>query len=288
MPRLRIVPIDQLDESQRAVVEVAIVINPDPTELTDLPSLRWVHSLWAGVEHMVAEPPGSAVRIVRLEDPQMADTMAEAVLTWVLYLHRDVPEYRANQNRSEWSPLPVREAADVTIGVLGMGKMGRASAARLLQQGFRVTGWSRTAAPVSGVEMAAGPEGLNEVLQSSDIVVVLLPLTNETHGLLNKSRLRQLPAGSALINFARGPVVNTEALISRLDSGALRHAVLDVFDSEPLRADSPLWRHPSVTVLPHIAAPTNLRTASRVVAENIGRFLDTGEVPPGVDVQRGY
>jgi glyoxylate/hydroxypyruvate reductase A len=288
MPTLRIVPIDQLDESERAGAEVAIVVNPDPRELRNLPSLLWVHSLWAGVEHMVAEPPGGAVRIVRLEDPHMADTMAEAVLAWVLYLHRDMPHYRANQNGSKWSPLRLREAANVTVGVLGMGNMGRTSTTRLLQHGFRVAGWSRTAAPVSGVEMHTGPEGLTEILRASDIVVVLLPLTNETHGLLNESRLKQLPAGSALINFARGAIVDVEPLVSCLDSGDLRHAVIDVFDSEPLPADSPLWSHPKVTVLPHIAAPTNLSTASRVVAQNIGRFLDTGEIPTGVDLQRGY
>jgi len=288
MPTLRIVPIDQMDQSERAAAEVAIVANPDPKELTGLPSLRWVHSLWAGVEHMVAELPGNAVRIVRLEDPQMADTMAEAVLAWVLYLHRDIPHYRANQTATEWSPLPMREAADVTVGVLGMGRMGRASVTRLSQQGFRVAGWSRTAAKVPGVEMHSGPNGLNEILPASDIVVVLLPLTNETNGLLNESRLKQLPAGSALINFARGPIVDVEALMPLLDSDGLRHAVIDVFDREPLPADSPLWSHPKVTVLPHIAAPTNLRTASQVVAGNIERFLDTGEMPAGVDLRSGY
>lgn len=288
MPTLRIIPIDQLDESERAAVEVAIVANPDPRVLTELPSLRWVHSLWAGVEHMVAEAPDSAVRIVRLEDPQMADTMAEAVLAWVLYLHRDMPHYRTSQNGSEWSPVPMREAADVTVGILGMGKMGRASAARLLQQGFRVEGWNRTATPMSGVQIHTGPEGLNEILQASGIVVVLLPLTSETHGLLNESRLKQLPTDSAVINFARGPILDVDALTSRLDSGDLVHAVLDVFDVEPLPVDSPLWSHPRVTVLPHIAAPTNLRTASGVVAENIGRYFDSGEIPAGVDRKTGY
>ncbi|MEN8041129.1 MAG: glyoxylate/hydroxypyruvate reductase A [Actinomycetota bacterium] len=288
MPHRRIVPLDGLTDRERQDVEVAIVVNPDPADLSDLPSLRWVQSLWAGVEQLASEPPGEGITIVRLEDPQMSETMAEAVLSWVLYLHRDMPRYRTQQDRGSWRPLEVRLASDTTIGILGMGNMGRASAARLLQQDFTVLGWSRTPGRANGVEMFTGPEGLIDLLTRSSIVVVLLPLTAETHGLLDDDHLSLMPHGSSIINFARGPIVHGNALIARLDSGALSHAVLDVFDVEPLPAGSSLWAHPDVTVLPHIAAPTNLMTASAVVARNISHFEESGEVPAGIDLQRGY
>lgn len=288
MPACRIRPFSELSAEERGAASVAIVADPDPADLALLPELEWIHSLWAGVERIVAELPVDGPKIVRLEDPQMAKTMAEAVLAWTLYLHRDMPRYRRQQDARVWKmhdlPLPSHR----TVGILGLGNLGRVAAGRLLEQDFSVCGWSRSGTMMDGVETFSGSDGLGHVLAKSDIIVVLMPLTPETSGLLDAGRLSAMKHGASLINFARGPIVDSDALLEQLDRGHLDHAVLDVFDREPLPQDSPFWTHPAVTVLPHISGPTNRTTASAIVADNIAAYLETGRIPDSVDRARGY
>ncbi|MEL6398105.1 MAG: glyoxylate/hydroxypyruvate reductase A [Cyanobacteria bacterium J06607_6] len=288
LPACTFVLATDLSAAQRATVEVAIVANPDPADLLALPRLRWVQSLWAGVERLIAETAEAEFAIVKMSDPQLAATMAEAVLAWTLYLHRDMPRYQAQQRAQIWQqhflPLPSQR----TIGLLGLGDLGTQAAERLVQQGFTVYGWSRTPRMIAEVETFSGEAGLNDVLQQSQIVICLLPLTKTTHHRLNHQTLALLPPGASLINFARGAIVDTAALVEHLDCGHLSHAVLDVFDTEPLPPQSPLWHHPQITVLPHIAAPTNKQTAVLVAADNINQFLSSDEIPPSVDRDLGY
>ena len=281
-------PFAELTEAERLTARVAIVANPSLEEVAALPALEWVHSLWAGVERLAAQLPKDGPRIVRLTDPQMAKTMSEAVLAWTLYLHRDMPHYAGQQLLGEWRPRPLKSPDQRTIGILGLGKLGTASALRLKANGFTVIGWSRSAKTLEGIETHSGGDGLKRVLGKSDIAVLLMPLTPETHGLIGAEELGLLPEGAGLINFARGPILQTDALLEALGSGRLDHAVLDVFDTEPLPPESPLWIHGKVTLLPHISAPTITHTAVKIVAENIARFLETGEIPPSVDRKQGY
>ena len=284
MPELSVRALRDLDVQARAGVEVAIVANPDPADLALLPNLKWVHSTWAGVERL-AELGVDAPPIVRLVDPELARTMAEAVLAWTYYLQRDMPAYAASQKVRRWEPRPYRRPDETVVGLLGLGALGAAAARRLSEAGFRVMGWSRSPKAIPGVD--AGTD-LRRVLSAADIVVCLTPLTPQTRGLLNEERVAWMKPGSALINFARGPVVETQALLAALDRGHLSHAVLDVFDREPLSPESLLWTHPGVTVLPHISAVTDRRTASAIVADNIRRWLAQGVLPQTVDLVRGY
>ncbi len=288
MPDHHILPLDQIPDGQRQNIEFAIVANPDPVALQTLPGLKWVQSLWAGVERLVAELPENGCKIVRMTDPQLAQTMAEAVLAWTLYLHRDMPRYRAQQSAKLWLQHEVRLAANRTIGILGLGNMGRAAAATLKTQGFRVCGWSRTETRLEGMETFSGLAGLNTILGCSQILVILLPLTPDTNGLIHAQRLQHLPKNAAIINFGRGAILDEAALMESLDSKHISHAVLDVFAQEPLPPDHRFWSHPDVTVLPHISAPTNFDTASGIVAQNIDAYLTTGLVPAHVDRKRGY
>jgi glyoxylate/hydroxypyruvate reductase len=249
--------------------------------------LRWVQSLWAGVERLAPETPAH-VAIVRMTDPQLAETMAEAVLAWTLFLHRDMPHYAACQRTHAWRPRRVVRAEDRTVGVLGLGNMGRLAAERLRDNGFAVLGWSGSRKTIAGVETLSGDGGFASVLQRSDIVVLLLPLTAATRGLIGREALRRFKTGASLINFARGAIVDDEALLARLDEGALTHAVLDVFAAEPLPAGSPFWSHERVTVLPHVSAPTTMSTASAIVADNLRRYFADGRLPAPVDRNRGY
>lgn len=280
--------VDQLTQKQQQECQLAIVANPDPQQLATLPNLVWVHSVWAGVERMLAELPDTSFRIVRLIDPILTQTMVEAVLAWTLYLHRDMPAYREQQDRQLWQQLPYTPAEQRRIGILGLGELGLASAQSLQQLGFPVSGWSRTPKDISGMTSFYGHDGLLELLSQSDIVLNLLPLTPETQSLMDQQRLTACKLGAALINFGRGGTVDDAALLQALDSGQLSHAVLDVFDQEPLASDHPFWTHPHITVLPHISAPTTAASASRIVADNINRYQRSGELPPTVDRQKGY
>jgi glyoxylate/hydroxypyruvate reductase A len=288
LPAERICLPDSLSAGECEAVRMAIVANPDPRMLTRFPRLEWVHGVWAGVERLVADLARRDIVVVRLVDPELARAMAEAVLAWTLYLHRDMPAYAHAQRARLWQPLDYVPASRRRVGVLGLGVLGSAAARVLREAGFNVAGWSRSPRVVDGVACEHGEAGLERVLARSDIVVCLLPLTSATRGLLDAARLACLPGQACLINFARGPIMDTSALLAALDRGDLKHAVLDVFDEEPLPQDSPLWLHPAVTVLPHISGPTDPQSAARIVAANVETWRRSGRVPAGVDMARGY
>lgn len=288
MPGETISLFGEMTAAERAATDIAIVANPDPADLMQLPGLVWVQSLWAGVERLVAELGDFARPVVRLIDPELARTMAEAVLAWTYYLQRDMPAYARQQRDGIWQQKPYRHPARVNVGVLGLGALGVAAAERLRNAGFNVAGWSRNPKQLDGVTCHHGDAGLNDLLSGSDIVVCLLPLTAQTRGLLNADRLALLPRGAQLINFARGPIIDTTALLAALETGQIDHAVLDVFEIEPLPKASPLWAHPSVTVLPHISGTTDPVTASAIVAGHIRDYREKGIIPAAVDLGRGY
>ncbi len=288
LPFVTVTPMAEVSAADRQAARVALVANPDPAELTLLPGLLWVQGLWAGVEKMVPLLKDYSFAIVRLEDPNMSGSMAEAALAWMMYLHRDMPAYRASQNRRAWEQRILIPPQERQVGVLGLGKMGLTSVRRLQDNGFTVRGWSRNPKSIEGLETFHGEEGLSHMLALTTHLLVLVPLTDDTRGLVNAARLAQLPQGACLLNFARGPIVPTADLLAALDSGHIAHAVLDVFDEEPLPATSPYWDHPSVTVLPHITAPTNMATASAIVAQHLSAFFATGAIPKAVDKAQGY
>ena len=288
MPAELVLPYDEIDHSQRAAVRIGIAATTSRAELAELPNLLLLHTLWAGIDRLVAELGDKSPAVVRLVNPEQARRMGEAVLAWCLYLQRDMPAYAAQQAGKVWRQLPYRPPSSVAVGVLGSGVMGAAAIARLREAGFPVTGWSRTRQLLPGVETLAGADGLDQLLSAADIVVCLLPLTPETAGLLNAGRLTTMKRGAALINFSRGEIVDEDALLAALDSGHIGHAVFDVFAREPLPTASPLWMHPSVTVLPHISAPTDAASTAAIIAANISQFRRDGTLPRTVDVGRGY
>lgn len=283
LPDAEIVTPEMVGDAQ--AVELAIVANPDPAVLKPYVNLKWVHSVWAGVERLLAELPAD-LPIVRLVDPELSRIMGEAVLAWTLCLQRDMPAYARQQSAGVWAQRPYRAPSSLTVGVLGQGQMGLSAAARLRDAGFHVIGWGRTSREAE-TKILSGSDGLDECLRRADIVVCLLPLTPDTRRLLDRRRFARMRAGAALINFGRGAIVDTEALIEALDAH-LSHAVLDVFVTEPLPEASPLWTHDKVTVLPHISAPTNPHTAAAIVAGNIRRWRATGDMPTPIDRSRGY
>lgn len=259
-----------------AACTMAVVANPPAGALAALPRLAFVQSLWAGVDRLLADAtlPAGAV-LARMVDPAMAAAMAESALWAVLSLHRGFFTYQQQQRDACWRVHAQRRANEVPVLVLGQGEMGAAVTQRLQALGYAVRGWRR------GVPLAP-------LLTQAEIVVNLLPLTPETRGLVDARLLAALPAGAALVNLGRGAHVVEADLLQALDRGHLRHAVLDVFQHEPLPAAHPFWHHPRVTVLPHAAALTDARSASAVVAANLRAWQAGRPVRHRVDRARGY
>ncbi len=284
----KLAPIGQLSENEKQHAEMAVVANPDPTQLTLLPKLKWVQSLWAGVETIFAADIDPNIQVVRLTDPQLAESMAEATLAWSLYLHRNMPQYRAQQNQSMWAPLPLELPQNTNISVFGLGKLGSLAATRLQQNGFTVKGWSKSKKTIDHVETFHGNAGLTEILPHTNIAIILLPHTPHTENLFDEELLNQLPKGASIINFARGSIVVEQDLLKALDNEHLEHAVLDVFIQEPLATDHVFWSHKNVTVLPHISAPTTVATAAVIAADNIDLYMENGTIPQAADRALGY
>ncbi len=281
-------PLEALQPEQLQKTEVAIVANPDPDVLNQLPNLKWVQSLWAGVEGLMGPAIKPDISIVRLTDPQMAESMAEAVLAWTLYLHRKMPHYSQQQAEKRWRQLPLAPPEECNVSIFGLGKLGSNAALRLRQNNFTVRGWSNSKKNINGLETFHGKDGFEAILPLTGIAVILLPLTSNTKSLFNTRTLSKLPTGASIINFARGPIVEETDLLDCLNNKQLDHAVLDVFNSEPLPQENILWAHPNVTVLPHISAPTTLSTAATIAAKNIDNYLKTSAIPESVDRSRGY
>ena len=287
LPEETICLFSELSPAERQQVEIAIVANPDPADVETLPQLRWMQSLWSGVEKLLTKCQ-SDVPIVRMIDPKLSQSMAEAVLAWTMFLHRDMPAYAIQQQQKIWQSREHKYASEVSVSILGLGSLGQAAASLLHKVGYQVSGWSQSSKQLKNIDTFNDQQGLQQMLSNTDILVCLLPLTETTAGIINQELFKKLPSGASLINFSRGPLVNTADLIEALKSKHLNHAVLDVFDQEPLPDDSPLWSNPAVTVLPHISAPSDTKSVSQTAADNIKSYRQTGIVPPSVDRQKGY
>jgi glyoxylate/hydroxypyruvate reductase A len=260
-----------------------------PADLaTRFPNLQLLFSTGAGVDQFdfAVLPPG--LPIVRMVEPGIVQGMVEYVTHAVLDLHRDMPAYRRAQQQRQWQVIPVRTASERRIGVLGLGSLGQAVLEKLVSFGFDCAGWSRSRHEVPGVACHAGAGELEGFLARTDVLVCLLPLTDETRDLLGAALFAKLPKGASLVHVGRGPQLVTHELLQALDEGQLAEVVLDVTDPEPLPPDHALWLHPCVRITPHIASMTQPKTAARVAIDNLHRY-GRGEPLLGlVDRTRGY
>jgi len=277
------------DTGPEDAIEYALVWRPEPGDLRRYPNLKAIFNLGAGVDALLKdETLPENVPLVRLVDEGLTGGMTEYVVYHVLRYHRRVPELEEAQRRSEWRPLLYPLTRDRRVGMLGIGVLGGDAAAKLVGLGFDVAGWSRTKKSLPGVTSFFGWDQLAGFLNRTEILVCLLPLTEETTGIINAKTLAQLPRGAAVINAGRGGHVVQDDLLAALDSGHIGYATLDVFTPEPLPNEHPFWTHPRVTVTPHNASLTQAETAATVVLEGIRR-MERGELPENVvDRALGY
>jgi glyoxylate/hydroxypyruvate reductase A len=276
------------DVGDPAAIRYLAAWQPPDNPLEALPNLEVIFSVGAGVDQFDLSRVPEHIPVVRMIEPGIAQGMVEYVTQAVLTIHRDVAAYAAQQARQEWKARHVRPASSRRIGVLGLGMLGTAVLERLRLFGFDCAGWSRSGGQIEGVQCHAGAAALDAFLARTDILVCLLPLTQETQGMLDAALFNKLPRGASLIQTGRGPHLNQEDLLAALESGQLDTAILDVTDPEPLPAGHALWTHPRVRITPHIASATRPEGAVETVLENLRRHERGLPLIGQVDRSRGY
>ena len=268
--------------------EFALVWKPPRGLLSTLPRLKAVFSLGAGVDYLLRDPTLPDVPVVRMIEPALTQGMVEYVVLHVLSCHRRSLDYEAQQRARLFRPLPQKLATDRRVGVLGLGALGSPAARALAQLQFDVRGWSRSLKDIPGVRCFSGADGLPRLLQDLEILICMLPLTNDTAGILNRRTFAPLAEGAYIINAARGEHLVARDLLLGLDEGRLSGATLDVFVDEPLPAEHPFWTHPRIVVTPHVASNIDVRTAAAAVAANIRRLREGSPLIGALDRVLGY
>jgi len=252
------------------------------------PNLKVISSLGAGVDHLLSDDTiPESIQFTRIVAPSLSGQMADYVLTAVLNIIRKTDQYTDQQRKAIWKPLSSIKKHDVTIGVMGLGEIGSEVAKMLVNNGFSVTGWSKSKKSVNGVACYAKDE-LGSFLAKTNIAVCLLPLTPETNNILNLELFKGLKKPSFLINVARGDHLVEEDLIYALDTDQISHATLDVFSEEPLPESHPFWGREKITLTPHIASVTDPQESAELILENYKRMLSGMELLHKVNREAGY
>ncbi len=285
--------IDAREAFDPAAIHYAAVWKPEPGLLARLPNLKAIFNLGAGVDALLGDPTLPDVPVCRIVNPDLTARMTEYVVLQCLMHLRQVEAYRLLQAEARWAPIDQPAATDLRVGIMGMGVLGQDSAEVLKRLGFRVAGWSRSPKAMPGVECFAGEAQLDAFLARTDILVVLLPLTPDTRGILNRDLFGKLArdgvlGGPVLVNAGRGGLQVEADILAALDDGTLKAASLDVFETEPLPASSPLWKHPNVILTPHVAADSTPEALVEVVLANIAQHEREGRLNDVVDRRAGY
>ncbi len=274
-------------------IDYALAWQPPEGVLAGFTNLKAIFSLGAGVDHILQEPQLPDVPLVRVVDPDLTMRMSEYVCLHVLMHHRQQRLLDGDQARTDWTERPQWSASAMRVGIMGLGELGRDAAEKLVHLGFQVNGWSNSSKQITGVASYAGDEQLDDFLHVTDILVCLLPHTPDTHGILNRELFRKLshdgPLGEpVVINAGRGKLQVEADILASLDAGELGAATLDVFETEPLPANSRLWRHPKVTLTPHNAADSDPDALCKYIQDQILRHESGGELLNLVNRQTGY
>ena len=274
-----------------APADYAVVWAPPQQFFDEQPALKGVFNIGAGVDALMKLRIPPSVPVVRLDDAGMSVQMAEYVCHVVIRHFREFDAYESEVVAGKWSFRKPRNRAEFPVGVMGLGVLGQRVAAALGQFDFPVLGWSRSPKTVAGVQCFSGEAGFRDFLAATRILVCLVPLTDETEGILNSETLALLLPGAYLINVARGGHLVDHDLIALLDSGHLSGATLDVFRVEPLPAAHSFWTHPKITVTPHTSARTQREESITQIAAKILALQQGAPIASlagVVDPKKGY
>ena len=278
------------DDGDVNEVEFAVVWKHPRGILKKYPNLKAILSLGAGVDHIISDPElPEGIPIVRLVDKKLTHEMCLHALHWVLHFHSDQYLYRSQQLKRQWIQQSSIQTEDRTIGIMGLGNIGRSIGELLVTQSFNVIGWgANQKSSLTDIKYYYGQDQLSDFLGRTNILINVLPLTSDTTNIITKKELRLLPKNSFIINIGRGGIINEDDLLTLLSEGHIKAAALDVFAQEPLPENNSLWSHPSVYITPHIAGQSNPNSAAQTISENIHR-IQKGELPyPIYSASNGY
>jgi glyoxylate/hydroxypyruvate reductase A len=281
---LRIFP----EVGNTAEIEYLAFMRPDFDAIPALPNLKAMFSRSAGVEAFIDHPKLPRVPLGKIEPADGDPMMTEYTVMHVLRLHREMPLYQEAQANREWLRRPIVRPEQRRVGFLGLGLMAKAPALVLKSLGFPVSAWVRSPKPDSEIPIFHGPDQFERFMSQTDIAVCLLPLTRETEGIFCTRNFAMMPRGAMVINIGRGKHVIAADLIAALDSGQLSYAALDALNPEPLPPESPLWLHPKVTVMPHVARRPTVRQLVAEIAANIRKVEAGGRLLQEIDKATGY
>ncbi|MGI9426798.1 MAG: 2-hydroxyacid dehydrogenase [Hyphomicrobiaceae bacterium] len=284
------------DAGDPADIEHALAWHPEPGVLKTFPNLKSIVSVGAGVDHLFSDPELPAVPVVRYVDPDLTERMVEYITLQTSIHTRRLLEYQEQQRRKIWNYLPEPAAHEVRVGIMGLGVLGEAAARALNVIGYQVRGWTRTPKIVDGVVGFSGQAQLNEFLAETDVLVVLLPLTPATHGILNRDLFKMLSTtgrhprlrGPVLINAGRGGLQVETDILAALEARELHAASLDVFEQEPLPSESPLWSHPRIVITPHNAAESATDSIVGYFINHVASMESGAELENVVNRAAGY
>ena len=281
---------------QKAMPEIDIKVYPDDGDVNEVefavvwkhprgilkkyPNLKAILSLGAGVDHIISDPDlPEGLPIIRLVDKKLTHEMCLHALHWVLHFHSDQYLYRSQQLKRQWIQQSSIQTEDRTIGIMGLGNIGRSIGELLVTQSFNVIGWgANQKSSLTDIKYYYGQDQLSDFLGRTNILINVLPLTSDTTNIITKKELRLLPKNSFIINIGRGGIINEDDLLTLLNDRHIKAAALDVFTQEPLPENNSLWDHPSVYITPHIAGQSNPNSAGQTISENIYR-IQKGELP---------
>lgn len=270
-------------------VRFAVCWNHPKHVLDGYPNLSVVSSLGAGINHLLNDEalPASA-KICRLVTTALKDQVAEYIWNAITNYRLHFYTYMHQKNQGSWKPKGAIEKEEVPVGIMGLGEIGTAAAELLVKQGYSVSGWSRSKKELQGVTTFAGIKGLDDFFSATKILVCLLPLTDETEGILNLDIFKKIRKPGYLINVGRGSHLVEEDLIYALDTELLAGACLDVFEAEPLPEKHSFWNRENIMITPHVAGITPVKEAAELIIENYKRSLSGMELMFEIDREKGY
>ncbi|MTI08793.1 2-hydroxyacid dehydrogenase [Curvivirga aplysinae] len=276
----------------REAVEYVLASAPPKGAIANLPNVKAVQSLWAGIEHITSDPDfPKHLPIIRMVDIGLTEGMQDYVLGHVMLHHLNTIRYINAQKKKHWDPIDPPLARQRKVAMLGLGKLGEACAQTLRQAGFQVLGWSRSQKEIDGIQCYSGDVGLKTVLSEASILVNLLPNTPATIKLLDAEKLSWMPKGASIVNPGRGTIFDDDALVNALKSDALSAVTLDVFWEEPLPKDHPFWGMDNVLITPHIASVTRVDTGAETAIANLKHLRagkDIEDLEGVVNPELGY
>lgn len=277
------------EDHDREKIDFALTWNHPRGVFKNYPNLKVIASMGAGVDHILSDPGlPENVKVTRVVDEMLTEDLSDFVLAQAMSYLRSLQYYSKVQKEKTWNRFQYKRPQDTKVGIMGLGVLGNAVADKLYKNNFRVLGWARTEKNCPNVTCYHGRDQLEDFLEQSQILVCLLPLTEDTEDILNADLFDMLPEGAYLINVARGAHLVEHDLLEMIDNGHLSGASLDVFREEPLPEEHPFWEHDKINITPHVASLTNPESVAPQIVENYRRFKNDEPLKNEVKIEHGY